>query len=81
MKKINHIETKKFVIYTKKNLVLIIEIKFLSENTINLQIIVVTPKKYRGGAHNISSLRYKTPKEISAVFHKGSKYDYHFNAK
>ena len=34
--------------------------------------------KYRGAVHNICNLRYKTPKEISIVFHNGSKYDYHF---
>ena len=32
--------------------------------------------KYRGAAHNICNLRYKVPKEIPAVFHKGS--TYHF---
>ena len=34
--------------------------------------------KYRGAAHNICNLRYKTPKEIPIVFHNGSTYDYHF---
>ena len=34
--------------------------------------------KYRGAAHNICNLRYKVPKGISAVFHNGSTYDYHF---
>ena len=33
---------------------------------------------YRGAAHNICNLRYKTPKEIPVVFHNGSTYDYHF---
>ena len=37
--------------------------------------------KFRGAAHSISSLRYKTPKEIPKVFHNGSKYDYHFKIK
>ena len=32
--------------------------------------------KYRGAAHSICNLRYKTPKEISVVFHNGSTYDY-----
>ena len=31
--------------------------------------------KYRGASHNICNLRYKTPKEISVVFHNGSTYD------
>ena len=34
--------------------------------------------KYRGAAHVIYHLRYKTPKEIPIVFHNGSIYDYHF---
>ena len=36
--------------------------------------------KYRGAAH-ICNLRYKIPKEIPAVFHNGSTYDYHFIIK
>ena len=28
--------------------------------------------KYRGAAHNICNLRYKTPKDIPVVFHNGS---------
>ena len=34
--------------------------------------------KVRGAAHSICNLRYKTPKEIPAIFHNGSTYDYHF---
>ena len=37
--------------------------------------------KYRGVAHNICNLKYKVPKEIPAVFHNGSTYDYHFIIK
>ena len=37
--------------------------------------------KYRGAAHNICNLRYKIPKEIPAVFHNESVYDYHFIIK
>ena len=33
--------------------------------------------KYRGAAHDICNLRYKTPKEIPVVFRQGSTYDYH----
>ena len=33
--------------------------------------------KYRGAAHDICNLRYKTPKEIPVVFHNG----YHFVIK
>ena len=28
--------------------------------------------KFKGAAHSISNLRYKTPKEIPVVFHNGS---------
>ena len=37
--------------------------------------------KYRGAAHSICNLRYKTPKEIIVVFHKVSTYDYYFVIK
>ena len=37
--------------------------------------------KFRGAAHSIWNLRYKTPKEILVVFHNGSIYDYHFIIK
>ena len=37
--------------------------------------------KYRGAAHSICSLRYKTPKKIPIVFYNGSAYDYHFIIK
>ena len=37
--------------------------------------------KYRGAAHNICNLRYKTPKRIPAIFHNGSKYDCYFIIK
>ena len=37
--------------------------------------------KYRGTAHNICNLRYKTPKKVPVVFHNGSKHDYHFIIK
>ena len=35
-------------------------------------------RKLRGAAHSICNLRYKTPKEVSVIFHDGSTYDYHF---
>ena len=37
--------------------------------------------KYRGAAHTICNLRYKTLKKIPVVFYNGSKYDYHFLIK
>ena len=38
-------------------------------------------RKIREAAHDVCNLRYKTPKEISVVFHNGSTYDYHFIIK
>ena len=38
-------------------------------------------RKYRGAAHDICNLRYKTSKGIPVVFHNGSTYDYHFIIK
>ena len=37
--------------------------------------------KYRGVAHDICNLKYKTPKEIPVAFHNGSTYNYHFIIK
>ena len=37
--------------------------------------------KFRGAALSICNLKYKTPKELSVVFHNGSSYDYHFIIK
>ena len=37
--------------------------------------------KYRGAAHDICNLRYKTSKEIPVVFHNDSTYHYHFIIK
>ena len=37
--------------------------------------------KFRGAAHSIWNLRYKTPKEIPIVFNNGSTYDYQFIIK
>ena len=37
--------------------------------------------KYKGAAHSICNLQYKTPKKIPEMFHKGSTYDYHFIIK
>ena len=34
--------------------------------------------KFRGAIHNICNLTYKTPKEITVVFHNGSTYDSYF---
>ena len=37
--------------------------------------------KFRRAAHSICNLGYKTPNEISVVFHKDSTYDYYFIIK
>ena len=37
--------------------------------------------KYRGTAHNICNLRYKTPKDMPVISHDGSTYDYHLMIK
>ena len=37
--------------------------------------------KYRGAAYSICNLRFNELNEIPAVFHNGSKYDYHFIVK
>ena len=34
--------------------------------------------EFRGAAHSICNLRYKIQREIPAVLHNGSTYDYHF---
>ena len=38
-------------------------------------------EKYRGANHDICNLQYKTPNEISVVFHKSSTCNYHFTFK
>ena len=77
MKKISLIKSKKFVIYAKKYLVLMMIRELHSIKSI-IKYHCHYAGKYRGVAHNICNLRYKTPKEIPVVFHNGSTYDYHF---
>ena len=38
-------------------------------------------RKYRGAAHSVCNLRYKTSKAIPIVFHNGPTYDYYFIIK
>ena len=71
-KKRKCIISKKFAIYVKKDLVLVITIKKTIKDHCHYT------GKYRGAAHNTCNVRYKTPKEIPAVFHNGSTYDYRF---
>ena len=55
--KANHIISKKFVKYVKKDLVLTMTII----NIINVKITVIL-QEYRGAAHNICNFRYKIQK-------------------
>ena len=48
------------------------------KNVIKSEIIVIILEKNKGAAHIICNLRCKKPKEILAVFHNDSTYDYHF---
>ena len=77
MKKISLIKSKRSVTYAKKK---------ISTDDNNKKYYKVRDHchytgKYRGAAHNICNLRYKTPKEIPAIFHNGSTYNYHFIIK
>ena len=72
------IVSKMFVIYVKK--------EFSADDDDNKKYFKVRDHchfigKYGGAAHDICNLRYKTPKEILAVLHNGSTYDYHFVIK
>ena len=69
-----YIISKKYVIYAKKDLVLMTIIKKYHKVRDDSHFT----GKYRGAAHDICNLRYKTPKEIPLVFYNGSKYDYYF---
>ena len=48
------------------------------KNVIKLQIIAIMQMNI---AHSICNLKYSKPKETIAIFHDGSKYDYHFSVK
>ena len=68
-------KSKKYAIYVKKSF-LTIKTRKKSE------IIAITPEKLEElAAHSECNLRYKVPKEIPAVFHNGSTYDYNFIIK
>ena len=61
MKKISLIKSKKNVIYSKKDLILMKMIKIHLNYIIKSEIIVSDTGKSIGAAHNICNLRYKTP--------------------
>ena len=70
MKKISVIKSKKFPTLCKKG--------FNTEDNKKYHKVrdhCHYPGKFRGAAHSICNLRYKTWKEITAVFHNGSAYD------
>ena len=72
---------RKDIMYVTKDFV---TIKMKNRNlnyTKSLEIIVITLEKFRGAAHSICNLRYKTPHEIPVKIHNGSKYNYHFIIK
>ena len=68
--------SKKFVIYVKKDLVLIMTIK----NFIKSEIVVIILENI-GELFTIFVIKCKTPKEIPAIFPNGSTYNYHFIIK
>ena len=69
--KMSIIKCKNFLTYNKKN-----STDKNGEKTFKLYYKVRDhchyTGKFRGPAHNICNLRYKTPKEIPIVFHNGS---------
>ena len=76
MKKKSLIKNKRFVIYAKKNFLLIKNNeKFKLKQKVRYHCHYTG--KFREAAHNICNLRYKIPKEIRVVFHNGSTYNYH----
>ena len=75
--------------YEKQNICHICKKEFSTdkndENTFKLYHIVrdncYYTGKFRGAAHSICNLKYKTPKKIPVVFHNVSTFDYHFIIK
>ena len=59
----------------KKSLVQMKMIKMNLNYTVISEIIVIVTEKFRGAAHSICNLTYKTPKEIPIVFQNGYTYD------
>ena len=78
-KKKSLMKIRKFVIYMKKNFVLIKIIKNFKKCKKSDHCHYTG--KYRGAAHGNCNLNYKIPKEIPVVFHNGSTYDYNFIIK
>ena len=47
------------------------------KNIVKLELIVIMQDEYRGVSHSICDLKHNILKEINAMFHYGSNYDYH----
>ena len=87
-KKIIPLTTKKKIYHNKQNVCYICKKEFDNNDTARndkkqqkVRDHCHYTGKYRGAAHNICNLRCKIPKEIPAVIHNGSTYDYHFIIK
>ena len=77
----NCIKNKNFVIYAENNLCRKEVSSSSNENYYEVPNHCHYAGKYRGAAHNICNVRYKTLKEVLAVLQNGSNYYYHFIIK
>ena len=83
-KKMIPLTTKEKIHYNEQKICYICKKEFDKNDKENYKIRdhCLYMREYRGAAHNICNLRYKTSKEISVVFHNRSTYDYyHFIIK
>ena len=71
-------KSKKFVAYAKKEFSTDENDKNTFKMYHKVRYHCHSTGKFRGAAHSIFNLRYKTSKEIPIVFHNDSTYDYHF---
>ena len=78
MKKEILIKSKKYFVYAKKDLVLVI---MIIKSIIKPDIIRTSQENIEKATHSICNLRYKISKEITVAFHDVSTYDYHFIIK
>ena len=67
--------------YLKQEVCHICKKEFITDIENSNENMFIKYRKYRGVAHSICNLRYKTLNEIPIVFHNGSKYDFHFIIK